>query len=79
MKTIEDRLRDVAVRVMGGNLELTNSTSFVNDLGADSLDMVDIIMGAEDEFNIEISDEDAENIHTFGDAINIVSRKVAED
>lgn len=49
--------------------EITMNTTFVDDLGADSLDLFQIIMGIEEEFDIEISNEDAENIVTVGDAV----------
>lgn len=49
--------------------EITMDTTFVDDLGADSLDLFQIIMGIEEEFDIEISNEDAENIVTVGDAV----------
>lgn len=53
--------------------EITEDAAFVDDLGADSLDVVELIMGLEDEFGIEISDEQAENIRTVGDAVRFVS------
>ncbi len=53
--------------------DITESASFVDDLGADSLDVVELIMGLEDEFGIEISDEEAENLRTVGDAVKFVS------
>ena len=49
--------------------EITTETTFVDDLGADSLDIFQIIMGIEEEFDIEIANEDAENIVTVGDAV----------
>lgn len=56
--------------------EITPESSFIEDLGADSLDLVELIMSMEDEFGLEISDEDAESIITVQDAINfIVERK----
>ncbi len=51
--------------------------SFIDDLGADSLDIVELVMGLEDEFGLEISDEEAENIRTVGDAIKFIQEKVA--
>ena len=52
--------------------QVTGETSFVNDLGADSLDTVELVMEFEDEFDISIPDEDAEKIQTVGQAINYV-------
>ena len=49
---------------------------FVDDLGADSLDVVDLIMGIEEEFDIEIADEDAETISTVGDAVNYIKERI---
>jgi len=54
--------------------EITPDSSFIEDLGADSLDLVELIMSMEDEFGLEISDEDAENIITVQDAINFIQR-----
>lgn len=55
--------------------EITESASFVDDLGADSLDVVELIMGLEDEFGIEISDEEAENLRTVGDAVKFIANQ----
>jgi acyl carrier protein len=55
--------------------EVTPTASFVDDLGADSLDQVELIMAFEEEFDIEIPDEDAEKITTVGDAVNYIDEK----
>lgn len=57
--------------------KVTDSASFINDLGADSLDTVELIMELENRFNIQIPDEDQEKIQTVGDAINYVQSKIA--
>ncbi len=56
--------------------EITMETTFVDDLGADSLDLFQIIMGIEEEFDIEISNEDAENIVTVGDAVEKIKNAI---
>lgn len=53
--------------------EVTESAHFVDDLGADSLDVVELIMGLEDEFDLEISDEKAEELETVGDAVTYIA------
>jgi acyl carrier protein len=55
--------------------EVTPTASFVDDLGADSLDVVELVMGFEEEFDIEIPDEDAEKIATVGDAVSYIDDK----
>ena len=55
--------------------EVTPTASFVDDLGADSLDTVELIMALEEEFNVEIPDEDAEKMKTVGDAIKYIEEK----
>ena len=66
-----DRVKQVIVDQLGvDESAVTMEASFVEDLGADSLDIVELIMGLETEFDIEIPDEEAENISTVGDAVN---------
>ncbi|MBM3908861.1 MAG: acyl carrier protein, partial [Gemmatimonadetes bacterium] len=56
--------------------KLTNEASFIEDLGADSLDIVELVMEFEKEFNIDIPDEDAEKLRTVGDAIAYLNQKI---
>lgn len=70
MDTTEERVKRVVNDVLGIPAdEIQSDKGFVEDLGADSLDRVEIIMGIEDEFGVEISDEDAEPMHKVGDVI----------
>ena len=70
MENLENKVKEIIVDKLGvEESELTNSASFTNDLGADSLDTVELIMEFEKEFNVSIPDEDAEKISTVGDAI----------
>ena len=57
--------------------EVTDSASFVDDLGADSLDVVELVMGLEDEFNVQIPDEDVEKIKTVGAVVSYIYTKAA--
>ena len=68
-----ERVKSVIVDQVGADESaVTHNASFVDDLGADSLDIVELIMGLETEFDIEIPDEDAEKIRTVGDAVNYI-------
>ena len=72
-----EKLKDIIVDVMGCHPdEITMDTTFVDDLGADSLDIFQIIMGIEDAFDIEIENEDAEKIATVGDAVEQIKNAV---
>jgi len=70
-----DRIKKIIVDQLGIEEEkITIDSSFIDDLGADSLDIVELIMAFEEEFDIEIPDEDAEKIKTVGDAVNYLSK-----
>ena len=69
-KTIEERVKEIIVNQLGAKLDqLTLTTSFTDDLGADSLDVVELVMALEEEFGFDLPDEDAEKLLTVGDVI----------
>ena len=71
--SVEERVKKIIVEQLGANADEVNAESaFVDDLGADSLDTVELVMAFEEEFDIEIPDEDAEKIATVGDAIRYI-------
>ncbi|MDZ7580891.1 MAG: acyl carrier protein [Deltaproteobacteria bacterium] len=71
--SVEDKVKKIIAEKLGVDLsEVVPEASFVDDLGADSLDLVELIMSMEEEFDTDISDEDAEKIQTVQDAINFV-------
>ena len=73
--SVEDRVKSIIVEQLGVDAEeVTPEASFVEDLGADSLDTVELVMAFEEEFGIEIPDEDAEKLQTVGDAINYIQQ-----
>ena len=72
-----EKLQEIIAEVLNVDAaEITMDTTFVDDLGADSLDVFQIIMGIEEEFDIEISNEDAEKIVTVGDAVEQIKNAV---
>ena len=73
----EKRVKEIIVEQLGVKPEeVTNEASFVDDLGADSLDTVELVMALEEEFDIEIPDEDAEKIISVVDATNYIDKHV---
>ena len=74
MSSIEERVKKIIVEQLGvADDQVTPDASFVDDLGADSLDTVELVMALEEEFDIEISDEQAENISTVQSAIDYIN------
>ena len=77
-EAVNDRVRAIIAEQLGVKLEeVTHSASFIEDLGADSLDTVELVMALEEEFGVEIPDEDAEKMVTVGDAIKYIEQKSA--
>jgi len=73
VKAIEDKVIDIISEQMGADkAEIARETSFINDLNADSLDTVELVMEFEDEFDLSIPDEEAEKIQTVGAAIDYI-------
>jgi len=74
MESIEQRVKKIVAEQLGVNeTEINNGSSFLDDLGADSLDMVELVMALEDEFETEIPDEEAEKIATVQQAIDYIN------
>ncbi len=74
-----EKLRDIIVEVLNvDETEVTMESTFIDDLGADSLDVFQIIMGIEEEFDIEIPNEEEEKIVTVGDAVEQIKKAVSE-
>jgi acyl carrier protein len=75
---LEERVKEIIAEQLGvSKEEVAPEASFIDDLGADSLDIVELVMAMEEEFDIEIPDEDAEKIQTIGDAITYVRERAA--
>ena len=76
MASTYDRLKKIVIEQLGvDEEEVKPESSFVDDLNADSLDLVELIMSLEEEFGTEISDEDAERIRTVGDAVEYIDER----
>jgi len=74
---LEDRVAEIIVeQLQVSRDEVVPEASFVDDLGADSLDIVELVMAMEEEFDVEIPDEDAEKIQTIGDAVTYLKEKL---
>lgn len=73
---LEDKVKDIIVEQLGVNAEqVTTDAAFIEDLGADSLDTVELVMAFEEEFNAEIPDEDAEKLTTVGGVVEYLKSK----
>ena len=77
MASTEEKIKQIIVEQLGvDEAEVTATASFVDDLGADSLDVVELVMAFEEAFDIEIPDEDAEKIRTVQEAIDYINKHV---
>ena len=75
----KDKVKEIIVEQLGVDAaEVKEEASFIDDLGADSLDTVELVMAFEEEFNLEIPDEDAEKMTTVGEAMEYLDKKLAE-
>ncbi len=80
MADIEQKVKDIIINELGVEAEkVTPEASFVEDLGADSLDTVELVMAFEEEFGMEIPDEEAEKLQTVGDAITYIQAHAQQD
>jgi acyl carrier protein len=78
-KSIEEKVKDIIVEQLGVNPEqVTPQASFIEDLGADSLDIVELVMAFEEEFGVEVPDEDAEKLQTVGDVIKYIEERAKQ-
>ncbi|MBI5886900.1 MAG: acyl carrier protein [Deltaproteobacteria bacterium] len=79
MSSLENKVKKIIMEQLDvTEEEITNTATFVDDLGADSLDMVEMVMAFEEEFAIEIPDEDAEKIKTVQDSVDYLQKKTAK-
>jgi acyl carrier protein len=78
MAAVEDTIKDIVVKIVHCEPEVLKPEATFQDMKADSLDMVQVLVALEDEFGIEIPDEDAQKFKNFGDFVGYVEAKVAE-
>ena len=79
MSNVEEKVKDIIVEELGVEREkLTTEASFMEDLGADSLDTVELVLAFEKEFDIDIPDEEAEKLRTVGDALKYLHEKIGK-
>ncbi|MDD5073408.1 MAG: acyl carrier protein [Candidatus Omnitrophica bacterium] len=79
MSAVADKVREIIAKQLGVKLEeVTPQATFIDDLGADSLDTVEIVMALEEEFKAEIPDEDAEKMKTVGEAIKYIEERAGK-
>ncbi len=79
MSDVAERVKKIVVEHLGVEAsKVSESASFIDDLGADSLDTVELVMAFEEEFSVEIPDDAAEKIQTVGDAINFIKENAGE-
>jgi acyl carrier protein len=79
MSDVEEKVKDIIVEELGVERQkLTSEASFMEDLGADSLDTVELVMAFEKEFDIDIPDEEAEKLRTVGDAMTYLHQKIGK-
>ncbi len=77
---VEDKIREIVVDQLGVSAEeVVPEATFIDDLGADSLDIVELVMAIEEEFGLEIADDDAEKIQSIQDAITYVDERTSKD
>jgi acyl carrier protein len=80
MAAVDEKVKEIIVEQLGVDpAQVTPEASFVNDLGADSLDTVELVMALEEEFNLEIPDEEAEKITTVGQAIEYIKQNSSKE
>ena len=77
--SVDEKVKDIISEQLGVKKEeIKQESSFIDDLGADSLDTVEVVMALEEEFGIEIPDEDAEKITTVGEAVKYIEEKIVK-